>query len=150
MTWLNAMTQDSSCQIITEKMKKKIRLLAWLRWQEVEEHPAREERSLQIGKNLPRYQKECLWRFRFVFRTDKTLIWKIDFENAMTQDLVHHIIKEKMKKKKSICLHDKKLKNTRPVRKEAFKLARTCRATKRNVFKDSGLFLEQKNFDLKK
>ena len=35
-------------QIITEKMKKiikKIRLLAWLGWQEVEEHPAREERK---------------------------------------------------------------------------------------------------------
>ena len=66
------MTQETLAfsQIITEKMKnnkKKIRLLAWLGWQEVEEHPAREERKKPSNWQEPAAAIEDFKVVRFDF-----------------------------------------------------------------------------------
>ena len=56
--------------------EKKIRLLAWLGWQEVEEHPAREERKKPSNWQEPAAAIEYfkVVRFDFIFQYNGNLL----------------------------------------------------------------------------
>ena len=77
------MTQDARLQSDhngENENEKKIRLLAWLGWQEVEEHPAREERKKPSNWQEPAAAIEDfkVVRFDFIFSIQWQIIIILD------------------------------------------------------------------------